>query len=232
MLVLVIRTLILYGAVILSMRLMGKRQIGELQPSELVVAIMISDLASVPMQDIDIPLLSGIVPVFSLIVAEIAVSYLSLKSKTVRKIFSGSPSIVIYNGRIDERELERLRFHVNDLLEELRASNCCNIADIEAAVLETNGKLTVIPKTEARPVTVADLPLSEPKKEGLPCILISDGSLNLGELARSGHDRKWLSDELVLRGISSEKDVFLASLDSDGDLFIQRKEKRRKGTFR
>lgn len=228
MTVLAVRTIILYCTVIFSIRLMGKRQVGELQPSELVVAIMISDLASVPMQDIDIPLFSGIVPVLTLIVAEIVVSFLSLKSKGVRKFISGKPSIVIYKGKIDEKELERLRFHINDLLEELRTNNCYNIADVETAVLETNGKLTVIPKTEARGLTVADMNLKNPKKEGLPFNLISDGTLNEEELKRSGKDRRWLSDELTRRGIKSERSVFLASLDEDGDLFIQLKEGKKK----
>ena len=107
MLILVVRTLILYGMVIAAMRIMGKRQLGELQPSELVVAIMISDLASVPMQAIDIPLLSGIIPVLTLIVAEVMMSYLSLKSKNIRKFLSGEPSIVVYDGCINEAELKK-----------------------------------------------------------------------------------------------------------------------------
>ena len=139
MLVLVVRTLILYGVVILAMRVMGKRQLGELQPSELVVAIMISDLASVPMQAIDIPLLSGIIPVMTLLVAEVIMSYMSLKSKKMRKFLSGEPSIVIYDGRINEKELTRLRFNINDLLEELRLNNCHDVSDVEVAVIETSG---------------------------------------------------------------------------------------------
>lgn len=223
MLILMIRTLILYAAVILSLRIMGKRQIGELQPSELVVAIMISDMASVPMQSIDIPLLSGIVPVLTLIVAEVAMSYLSLKSRSIRRLISGEPSIIIYNGKINRHELERLRFNINDLLEELRANSCYNIADVEVAVLETNGALSVIPKDRARTATVADLKIKNPARGGLPCTLITDGKIDKKELMRSGKTEKWLLESLKKQGIDRPGLVFIASLDNNGELFVQKK---------
>lgn len=223
MLILVIRTLILYGTVIVSLRIMGKRQLGELQPSELVVAIMISDLASVPMQAIDIPILSGIIPVLTLIVAEVFMSYLSLKSKGIRKFLSGEPSIVIYNGQINEKELGRLRFNINDLLEELRLNNCHDISDVAVAVIETSGKLSVIPKDKARGVTVEDMKIEKPRHEGLPCTLISDGTVNKEELKRSGKSVEWLKGELAKRGIKSIKQVFIASLDAEEELYIQKK---------
>ncbi len=225
MLILVIRTLILYGTVITSLRVMGKRQLGELQPSELVVAIMISDLASVPMQAIDIPILSGIIPVFTLIIAEVFISYLSLKSKKVRKFLSGEPSIVVYDGRINERELRRQRFNINDLLEELRLNSCHDISDVAVAVIETSGKLSVIPKDKARGVTVEDMNIKNPRHEGLPCTLISDGSINKEELYRSGKSEEWLKSELKKQGIKSVKQVFIASLDAENELYIQKKER-------
>ncbi len=225
MLILVIRTLILYGTVIMSLRIMGKRQLGELQPSELVVAIMISDLASVPMQAIDIPILSGIIPVLTLIIAEVLMSYLSLKSKHIRKFLSGEPSIVIYNGEIKEKELARLRFNINDLLGELRLNGCYDISDVEVAVIETSGKLSVIPKDKARGATVEDMQVKNPRHEGLPCTLISDGTVNGEELARSKKSIQWLMDELKKQGIDSVKDVFIASLDAEDELYIQKKEK-------
>ena len=150
MIILVIRTLILYFVVIVSMRIMGKRQMGEMQPSELVVAIMISDLASVPMQTVDIPLISGIIPVLTLIVVEVLMSYVGLKSRFLRRIITGEPSVVIYDGHVNEKELRRLRFNLNDLLEQLRINNYSNIADVYVAVLETNGQLSIIPKTQKR----------------------------------------------------------------------------------
>lgn len=227
MLILVIRTLILYGTVITSLRIMGKRQLGELQPSELVVAIMISDLASVPMQAIDIPILSGIIPVLTLIIAEVFMSYLSLKSKHIRRFISGEPSIIIYNGEIKEKELARLRFNINDLLGELRLNGCYDISDVEVAVIETSGKLSIIPKDKARGVTVEDMDIKNPRHEGLPCTLISDGTINREEITRSGKTEEWLNEELMKRGISSVKQVFIASLDAEEELYIQRKNKRR-----
>ena len=220
MLILVVRTLILYGMVIAAMRIMGKRQLGELQPSELVVAIMISDLASVPMQAIDIPLLSGIIPVLTLIVAEVMMSYLSLKSKNIRKFLSGEPSIVVYDGCINEAELKKLRFNINDLLEELRLNGCHDISDVAVAVLETSGKLSVIPKDKARPVTVEDLQLEN--------VIVSDGTLNEGELTRAKKDHIWLTKELKKRNIKDVKEIFVASLDAEDELFIQLKGEWRK----
>ena len=227
MLILVIRTLILYGTVITSLRVMGKRQLGELQPSELVVAIMISDLASVPMQAIDIPILSGIIPVLTLIIAEVFMSFLSLKSKRIRKFLTGEPSIIIYNGEIREKELARLRFNINDLLGELRLNGCHDISDVAVAVIETSGKLSVIPKDTARGVTVEDMKIKNPRRDGLPCMLVSDGTVNGGELERSGKSTEWLMGELKKQGIESVKEVFIASLDAEGELYIQKKEKRR-----
>ena len=223
MLVIVIRTLILYAVVVISVRIMGKRQIGEMQPSELVVAIMISDLASVPMQTIDLPLVSGIIPVLTLIIAEVMMAYLSLKSRTARRIITGEPSIIIYNGHVNENELKRQRFNLNDLLEQLRISGYPDLADVEVAVLETNGQLSIIPKTAARSVTVGDLELKDAVKETLPFMLISDGLLNRSELKRSGKSEKWLKKELKKSNIETYKDVFIASLDLNEGFFIQKK---------
>lgn len=225
MLNIVVRTLILYIAVVASLRIMGKRQIGELQPSELVVAIMISDLASVPMQAIDIPIISGILPVITLIIAEVLMSFLSLKSRRMRKIISGEPSIVIYDGKINEKELERLRFNINDLLAELRLNSCHDISDVEVAIIETSGKLSVIPKDTARGVTVEDMQNENIRRDGLPCTVIADGELNEKELMRSGKSRKWLDDKLRKNGIKDIKDVFMASVDAEGELFLQKKDK-------
>ncbi|MDO5397531.1 MAG: DUF421 domain-containing protein [bacterium] len=222
---LVIRTLILYLTVTAALRIMGKRQLGELQPSELVVAIMISDLASVPMQDIGIPIFSGIIPAVTLIAAEVLLSFMSLKSNTVRRFVSGSPSIVVYDGHINEKELNRLRFNINDLLEELRINGYYDVKDVQTAIVETSGKLSIIPKDSSRPVTVADMEIINPGKEGLPYILIADGRANKSELQRAGKDIVWLKDELKKRGLIL-KQVFVCSLDVNGGLFVQRKGER------
>lgn len=225
MLSIIVRTLILYTTVVLSLRIMGKRQIGELQPSELVVAIMISDVATVPMQSLDIPIYSGILPVITLLVAEVTVSYLSIKSNLLRKFLMGTPSIVVYNGVICEKELLRQRFNLNDLLEELRVLGCFDISDVFVAVLETNGKLSVIPRDGARAATVEDLNLQNVRREGLPCTVISDGKLDKDELRRSGKSEKAIFNEIKKRGAKKVSDVFIASVDAEGELFIQLKEK-------
>ena len=205
MLILLIRTLILYFLVVLSIRIMGKRQIGEMQPSELVVAIMISDLASVPMQAIDIPLVTGIIPVLTLIVGEVVMSFVSLKSKTFRKYITGEPSIVVYKGHINEGELERLRFNLNDLMEQLRLSGCPDVSQVQVAVLETNGQLSIIEKGKG--------------PEELPYMLISDGEVNQTELKRAGKNKEWLKKQIS----GNLNDVFVASLDASGRLYVQKK---------
>ena len=203
MLVLVIRTLILYLLVVVAMRIMGKRQIGELQPSELVIAIMISDLASVPMQAIDIPLLAGVVPVLTLLVWEVVMSFVSLKSRRMRRYISGEPSIVVYNGHINENELKKLRFNLNDLMEQLRISGCPDVSNVAAAVLETNGQLSVLEKKQNT-------------ASGLPYFIVSDGEINETELKRAGKNKKWLKDQLDC----PVSDVFSALLVSSAGLSV------------
>ncbi len=210
MLILVIRTLILYFIVVLSLRVMGKRQIGELQPSELVVAIMISDLASVPMQAIDIPLVTGIIPVLTLLVSEVIMSFISLKSRCIRRYVSGEPSIVIYKGHINEGELGRLRFNLNDLMEQLRIAGCPDVSEVQVAVLETNGQLSVVQKSQG--------PLD------LPYMLISDGEINETELSRAGKNKTWLREKIS----GSIKDVFVAILNDKEQLYVQKKGERDK----
>lgn len=225
--VLVVRTILLYSLVIVSLRVMGKRQIGEMQPSELVVAIMISDLAAVPMQTIDIPLVTGIIPVLTLIVAEVFMSYISLKSSRLRKVISGKPSIIIYDGHINEGELERLRFNMNDLLEQLRINNYSNISDVECAVMETNGKLSIIPKSSAKTVTLSDIGI-ETEQEKLQHLIMSDGKINIQELRKTGKTKEWLAKELTKQNLT-EKEVFFAIYDCNKGLITQRKGEDDKG---
>jgi uncharacterized membrane protein YcaP (DUF421 family) len=152
-----IRTLILYIVVIIAMRIMGKRQIGQLQPFELAVAIMISDLASVPMQNTGIPLINGIIPILTMLAAQILISFIALKSTKARNIICGRPSILISAGKINEKVFRNELYTLNDLLEQLRNKDIYNIADVEYAILESNGQLSVIPKGSKRNVTPKDL---------------------------------------------------------------------------
>lgn len=222
MLILPVRTLILYLLVVLIIRIMGKHQIGQLQPFELVITIMISELAAVPMQDTDIPLLHGIIPILTLLFIQINLSLLSLKSEKARRIICGGPSILIENGKINQPELARLRYNLNDLLEQLRLKNMPNIADVEYAILETSGKLSIIPKSQKRPVNPEDLHLDTPY-EGLPVTLIVDGVLKEKNLASVNLSPEWLRAELNKFGLQTWEQVFLASLDTSGHLFLQPK---------
>ena len=156
MIITFIRTIILYLLVVSSMRIMGKRTIGELQPNELVIAIMISDLASIPMQSTDSPLLSGIIPILTLIALEVFLSFASLKSKKFRKLLCGEPTDIVTNGKPDMKKMKELRFSRTDLLEELRQQGCDDIKEVKRAVLETNGQLSVILKEKDRPLTMGN----------------------------------------------------------------------------
>ncbi len=222
MLIALIRTVILYILVVLALRLMGKRQIGQLQPSELVVAMMLSELATIPVENVEIPLLAGVIPIVTLIIAETTFSFITLKSRKMRKILSGAPTILIAKGVILEKEMERLRFNVDDLMEELRSNGYVNLSDIEYAIIESNGNLSILPKSNKRPVTPEDLNMS-PAYEGLPYLLISDGVINRKELEDCGVTVEWLLEHLKEYDIFDTSDVFVATVDSAGKFFVQKK---------
>lgn len=222
-----IRTIILYLLVITVMRIMGKRQIGELQPFELVIAIMISELAAVPMQETGIPLIAGIIPIITLLIIQVSFSYLSMKNQAARKILCGTPSVVIEKGKIVEPELLRLRYNINDLLEQLREKSYPNISDIEYAILETSGKLSVIPKSQNRPATPQDFQMN-PAYEELPLALIMDGVVNTKNLKTAKLTKEDLLQKLKGMGYNSPRQIFFATLTDNGKLWLQAKDKYRK----
>ena len=220
-----IRTIILYTFVIIAVRLMGKRQIAEMQPTELVITILISAVASVPMQNPEIPLAHGIVPIFTLISAEIFISFLSLKFPRFRKVLTGKPVILIENGIIDQNALKSTRLSIDDLYEELRLNNTFNIADIRRAQLETNGQLSILLFDKKQPLTPEDLELKI-SPSAINYIVIADGYIDNNVLKLLKNDRKWLTDELEKRGINNTKDVFLMLCDSSSQTTIIKKEKK------
>lgn len=222
MLLLIIRTTILYLAVVLVMKMMGKRQVGQLQPFELVVVITISAMAAIAMENVGVPLINSIIPIVTIMVLQVALSLINLKSEKARGIICGKPSIVVENGKIVEEELRKLRINVNDLLEQLRAKNYFNIADVEYAIMETNGQLSVLTKSQKRAVQPEDLQI-QTKYEGLPTTLIIDGEVNYDNLKKVNLDKSWLETELSKLGINDIKEVFFASLDTLGNLFYQLK---------
>lgn len=223
MIVIFFRTIILYGLVMIVMRLMGKRQIGQLQPFELAIAIMISELAAVPMQDTGIPLVNGIIPILTLLFSQILISLISLKSVKARALICGRPRVLIEKGKIIESNLIKELYTINDLLEQLRINNVPNIADVDYAILETNGQLSIIPKGKKRPVTPTDMQLSV-GNDGLPLDLIIDGEIIETNMKAAQVNTQWLKDELKKQGISKVEDVLIASIDINKKLFCQSKE--------
>ncbi|EIV99111.1 YetF domain-containing protein [Thermoanaerobacter siderophilus] len=223
MLILFFRTIILYALVVIFMRISGKQQIGQLQPYELVVAIMIADLVAIPMQNKGIPLVSGIIPILTLLVSQLFLSYLSIKSLRARAIICGTPTILVENGKILTSQLQKERYNINDLLEELRVKGYPNIADVEYAILETNGSLSVIPKSNKRPVTPQDLNLT-PQYEGLPLPIIIDGRIMHQNMQKASIDMEWLNAQLKMWKIQNVKEVLFASLDTNKVLTVYRKE--------
>ena len=224
MIIVVLRTLILYTLVIVALRLMGKREIGQLQPFELVVILMISDLAVVPSEDVGIPLIRGIIPILVLLSASLTLAWITLKSEKARDIVCGKPSVLIERGKIIEKELRKNCYNLTDLLEELRIKNVPNIADVEFAILENNGQLSVILKAQKRPTIPDDFHI-KPQYEGLPLTIIMDGKLNSNNLQQGNKDLTWLKGELKKQTIDQIEDVLLASLDSSGTLFVQAKRR-------
>lgn len=222
MLIVFVRTVLIYSLVVIAMRVMGKQQIGQLQPFELVITLMIAELAAIPLATTGIPLINGIIPILTLLVAQVLLSYISLRSNRARAVLCGRPSILIEKGRIMEPELKRLRYNLSDLMEQLRAKNIPNISDVEFAILETNGNLSVIPKSQKRPIIPEDLGLPT-KYEGLPYTLIMDGQILHNNLRKLGLDIGWLLQQLRSLGLGKPEDVLLASLDSEGKIFCQRK---------
>lgn len=221
--VVLIRTMILYLLIIAGLRLLGKRQLGELEPAELTLTLIIADLASVPMQDNGIPLLTGLIPILVLLCLATILSVLSVKSIRFRNLLCGQPSIVIADGVILERELRRNRLMVDELLEELRIQGHPDPTEIKFAVLETNGQLSVLPRAAQLPVTAGQMKVKT-QEAGFPVLLICDGRLLSKSLAAQGRSEKWLYRQLALHGLTSPKQVFLLTVDQLGNTYCVPKE--------
>ncbi|WP_255993031.1 DUF421 domain-containing protein [Clostridium perfringens] len=227
MLITFIRTAILYFIVIISIRLMGKRQIGELQPYELVITLMLSDLASLPMQDTRLPLLLGIVPIITLLFVKILISEIQQHSRLFEKILDGTPSIIISDGEINLEMMKKQRLTMNDILEELRSAGYLDISDIQYAIIETNGTISIIPKSACDTVKRKDLKIKESESK-IPIVLFEDGHLNKKALQGMNKDEKWLDEKLKSLNYPPRDKLFLIMMDSNGKLFIQRKNQKDK----
>ena len=205
------------------MRLMGKRQIGELSPSDLVVTIMVSELASIPLQDATVPLLFGLVPIITLVSVEILTSYLCIKSQLIRRAFNGRDAVIIRSGKLDRKKMRDLRLTVDEVMEALRQNNIASPADLKYAVIETSGQLSYILKTDQQPVTAGMMGIAPPDM-GLPLIVVSDGKAITANIDKLNLTLVDIEKRIKKARIPSVREVFLMTLDDCGNQFIQRKE--------
>ena len=224
MLITFFRSIFLYIIVLIVMRLMGKREIGQLQPFELAISIMIADLASIPMTDTGIPIFNGIIPILGLLIMHLFISIINLKSSKAREIICGRPSILIYRGKINEKTLKKERFTINELEERLRGNNVINLGDVEYAILETSGQVTDIQKPDKRNTIPQDFNIM-PEYEGIPYDLVIDGKVMKENLKEIGRDYNWLKKQVEKFNIKPEE-ALVVTLDGKGQIFCQKKEKR------
>lgn len=222
MLISLVRTLVMYGAILIAVRLMGKRQISQLQTSELVVTLLISELAVMPIQQHQDPLWNGLIPMVVLVVCEIVVSLLMLKSGKFRQLVCGNPIVIIQNGKLLQDQMRRLRMSTEDLFEELRQAGAFALEDVAYAVMETNGQLSVLKKSSADYLTPKQAGVKA-AEEALEVVVISDGKISQNSLRLCGRDPAWLREQLRFQG-AELADVFIMTVRTDGQQRIIRKE--------
>lgn len=213
MLVLVIRTTLLFALVVFAIRIMGKRQIGEMQAAELVVTLMISNVASIPMQDIGTPLLTGVMPILTLVLLELGLSFVMLKNSGLRHIVSGKPVVVIVRGEIDQQAMKKIRFSNEDLFEELRKNGIFDIADVEYAVVETDGVLSILEKSEGK----------EEKSSSMYALVVDDGCIEKNSMQLVAWSESEITETLK-REKTELEDVYIMVASQDGKYKIVRKE--------
>ena len=225
MLIILIRTVIVYAVLIATMRLMGKRQLGELEISELVTTLLISEIASLPITDQSIPLMYAVIPLITILTLEVLLSVILLKVPLLKNLASARPTVLIRHGVLDQKELRRIRISIDELISEARQSGITSLDEIDYAILEQNGKLSIIKKKKASPPTSEDLNIIL-KETGIMHVLIEDGSISDYNLKLLGRDRDWLSRYLERYGKRAE-DVFLLTVN-DGDEFYRIDKEERK----
>lgn len=223
MAIIFVRTVILYFAILISMRIMGKRQLGEMEISEFIVAALIADLAATPLQDIGIPLLNGLVPIIIMFCFEIIIAGLNMRSVKLRKLTYGRPEIIIRNGRIIREAMQKNRFTLDELMQELRAQGLTDTAQVEYAVLETNGQLSIILKSGDQPATASQMGV-DADDVSYAHIIINEGRILDNNLKLLGRDRRWLENELKRQNLRSADEVYILTLSENGSVFCQAKE--------
>lgn len=223
MLILIFRAFFLYIFVIVVMRIMGKREIGQLQPYELAITLIISELVALPMENNGIPLLSGVIPVLVITLTQMLLSYLTTKSQRIQDIISGTYSIIIENGKMMEKNMAEQKYTITELLEQLRMSGVTKISDVQYAILETSGELSIILKESKRPVTAEQMMINT-EYEGLPVNLILDGKLVYNNLSSAKLSEEDINKILSEKGLNIE-DVFYLNVDAKKEYYLQMKEK-------
>lgn len=228
-----IRACIIYVLVVVVTRVSGKVEVGQMKPSELVFSLLIADLAATPLANDNVPLLHGLLPILALLLGQMTFAVLTLKSRKMRALLVGRPAILIRHGKIDEAELSRQRFCVDDLLEQLRISGYSSVSQIDTAILEPSGDLSVFPWKKDAPPAAQDLQLSLPES-GICFTLITDGHLSHSNLRKSGHDLNWLAKILRQNGVRSPQETLLLTVDEAGAVAFQKrsapyKNNRKKG---
>ena len=216
------RTIILHLVLITVIRFMGKRQIGQMEASEFVVTMLVANLAAIPMQDSGIPLLSGFIPIVTVLGTELVLSHLSLKSMFLRKLLCGKPVILIENGKILQKNLQRTRVTLDELTGHLREKDILDLRSVQYAILETNGNLSVFPYPKDRPATAAEAGI-QAKKQHLPMTIISDGNLLADNLAKAGKDDRWVQKVLQEKRATLQE-TWLLTVDSADHILFYRKE--------
>jgi uncharacterized membrane protein YcaP (DUF421 family) len=214
-----VRTIILYTVVLIAIRIMGKSELSKMSPFQMVILFMIAELAAIPIDSTTASLINGVIAIFTLLFLQVSISYLSIKSEFFKTFISGKPSILIEEGKINVKEMSRLRISINDLAEQLRLEDCPSIADVEYAVLESNGELTVIPKSSKRPLTPEDIGLTQ-KEELMPLVLVSDGFLYKKNLERVSLTTEDLNAEMKKASVKNMKEIFVAFADSKRNIHI------------
>lgn len=216
-----LRTGIMYTLLLITVRLLGKRQLGEMEPSEFVVSTLLANLATLPMEEPDVPILHGIGPIVLVFLAEICIAYISLRSVSIRKFLCGKPVILIDNGKISTENLKRTRVNLDELTMQLREKNIFDLSTVKFAILETNGEISTLLYGKDQPPTAKDLG-AKVGEAHLPITLISDGRIMEENLSLAGKDLQWLEKELKKRNCSL-KNAFLFTIDGGGKIYFVKK---------
>lgn len=220
MLNVIIKAILIYAFIMLTMRLMGKRQVGQLQPIDLVISIIIAEVASIPMANAGIPITYGIAPIITLLFLHNLLAFIMSKSEKARALFSGKSEFVIYQGKIDKKRMKELDYNLNDLIEQLRLKNIVNLNDIQYAVLETNGQLSVILKPEKAPLTPSDISLT-PENKGFHFAVIMDGKVNQKSMSLSQMKLDVLNQAVKQMGFENIESIFIATINEAGEVLAQ-----------